>query len=714
MQAAPLLLSLLLGFAALLPLEAARGAPLPTLEQLEEQARSSLAMRALDASLEMAMRRAAADRLSTSPRLYGAGGLANGDELLDPTRTRAYSRVTSEVGLRVPVLGSRARILATNQQLSASLRRREAEVELARRDIIRRVRMAYADLWTAQQTARLSRAYLEGEATMTRVLQLRTSAGLLLGSERQQLLASFEVARTQLTQAERDAQRALQDLGVLVAADLPVAPAAGLVAYPRVAPGCGAGPDLAYDVDSDPEIVALDADLGAVGPRAAGQRWRDIGSEVRLGYQLATEGQGDRNGGAAVVGWSFEMPLDVGRQRHRIAAAAASETDYLALQRELRRTEIRNLHRDLEARRDTVRQSRQLAHLQLRAAEQATRERELRAARLAGDVFEQLLVSRRAQHVAARAQVDADRNELLWYADWARFDTRACVDSGSPDLIEPAPAPPRAPVPAPQTATLESRQPGRALYLWTSQPWLTGSAQETGDALSRLRASGIRRLMVSLDADQIAQQARDGSPLRRLAERAASAGIGTELLLGEPTWILPKHRARLLQIVRQLRDAPFHGLHLDLEPNMLDDSPAGTARLLPELVQTLRAVKAVSPWPVACSLHPRYLTAATDGVALGDRLTELGVAPTLMIYVANPQRVVEIARPIMARFPALRFGVALSVEHTLDREESLFSFPEPERASRIAAVEQGLAGDNFSGIALQPSLPWMAQWLGRR
>ena len=82
---------------------------------------------------------------------------------------------------------------------------------------------------------------------------------------------------------------------------------------------------------------------------------------------------------------------------------------------------------------------------------------------------------------------------------------------------------------------------------------------------------------------------------------------------------------------------------------MLDDSPAGTARLLPEFLETLRAVKAVSPWPVACSLHPRYLTEPTGGAALGDRLTELGVAPTLMIYVANPQRVVAIARPIMAR-----------------------------------------------------------------
>ncbi len=705
---------LLLGLAALLPPGTASGASLPTLEELENRARSSLAMRALDAGLEMAMRRADAERTSTAPRLYGAGGLSNGDEVLDPTRTRAYSRITSEVGLRLPVLGSRARILAANQRLSQDVRRREAEVELARRDILRRVRIAYADLWTARQTTQLSRAFLENEAAMGRVLQLRTGAGLLLNSERQQLLSGFEVARTALTLAERDAQRALRQLEVLVATNLPAGLQEDEVVYPRVAPRCGAAPEGLYDVDQDPEILAFDAEMAAVEQGAAGRRWQDIASDLRLGYQLSGEGYGERNGGSAVVGWSFEMPLDLARQRHRIAAAAASETDYLLLQRDLRHAELRNLYRDLEARWDGLQQTRRLAHVQLQAAEQATHERELRAARLAGDVVEQLLASRRVQYGAARAKVDASRGELLWFADLARFEATTCAGTGSPVVTEPGPAPIRPSAPEPQTARSESRAPGRAVYLWTSEPWLSGSAREIGDALSRLKAAGTGTLMVSLDADQIEQQASDGAKLRALAERAAAIGIRTELLLGEPTWILPKHRGRLLQIVQRLQDAPFSGLHLDLEPNMLDDSPAGTARLLPELVQTLRAVKAVSPWPIACSLHPRYLTAATDGAALGDQLTALGVAPTLMIYVANPQRVVEIAQPIMQRFPGLRFGVALSIEHTLGREESLFSFPEAERASRLATVEQALAGGNFSGLALQPSLPWMAQWLERR
>ncbi len=481
--------------------------------------------------------------------------------------------------------------------------------------------------------------------------------------------------------------------------------------YPRVRRPCSAESSGAFAVDLDPEILALDADLDSVAPRATTDRWRDISSDVRLGYQLTGEGYGERSGGSAVVGWSFEMPLDLGRQRSRMASAAESETRYLGLQRDLRRTELENRYRDLDAREGDIRQSQQFANARLQAAAQAVHERELRAARLAGDVTEQLLASRVGHYGAERARIDAYRSELLWFADWARFEPRACGDEERGPGLEAAPVPRSAPAPVLQSASQEIMNPGRAVYLWSSEPWLTGSASGVGAALSRLKAGGTGTVMVSLDADQIEQAAADGSRVRRLIGQAAAAGIRTELLLGDSAWILPRHRSRLLHIVQQLRELPFSGLHLDLEPNMLDDSAAGTARLLPELVETLRLARDLSPWPVGCSLHPRYLTAQVNGVALGDRLTQLGIATTLMIYVANPQRVVEIAQPILVRFPRLRFRIALSIEHTLSREESLFTFPEGERAARIAQVEQTLAGDNFGGIALQPSLPWMAQWL---
>lgn len=709
---------LMLSVLALGATVSAMGAPLPSLQELENRARSSLAMRTLDAELEMAQRRSQADLTSAAPRLYGAGGLSNGDEVLDPTRSRAYSSMTSEVGLRLPLLGSRAQILAANQRVTGSLQQREAQVELARRDIIRRLRVAYADYWSAQQASLLSRTLLENEPAMMQILKLRTGAGLLLDSDRRQLLTGFEVARNDLTRAQLGEQQALQQLRLLVADDLVASPAS----FPPLQQLCGVGSADGFDVDQDPEILALNAQLELVAPLASAERWRGMTSELRLGYQLAGESYGARTGGSAVVGWSFEMPLNYGAQRGRITSAADAETNYLDLQRDLRRAELVSQYRSLSAKESAVRQSLRLASAQLQAADQAVHERELRAARLAGDVTQQLLYSKFARYSVARAQIDAHRNELLWFADWARFEPLSCGAASSPSAIEPLPTPLPTPmlmkvsvaVAAPLSSQHATEPAGRSVYLWTSGPWLAGTAHDVGSALSRLKASGVSSLMVSLDADQIAQQATDDSALRALARRASAAGIRIELLLGEPSWILPQHRARLLQIVQRLHNAPFSALHLDLEPNMLDDSAAGTARLLPELVQTLRAVKAISPWPLGCSLHPRYLNVVTNGKALGEQLAALQVTTTLMVYVANPQRVVDIAQPIIARYPRLQFRVALSLESTLGRDESLFSFPEAERAARIARVEQALSDTNFHGVSLQPSLPWMAQWLVQR
>jgi hypothetical protein len=80
------------------------------------------------------------------------------------------------------------------------------------------------------------------------------------------------------------------------------------------------------------------------------------------------------------------------------------------------------------------------------------------------------------------------------------------------------------------------------------------------------------------------------------------------------------------------------------------------------------------------------------------------VTVTLMIYVANPERVRQIAEALLARFPRLPQRVALSLEDTLDRDESLHSYSPEERAKRVSLVESGLSQANFRGIALQPSV----------
>ena len=87
-------------------------------------------------------------------------------------------------------------------------------------------------------------------------------------------------------------------------------------------------------------------------------------------------------------------------------------------------------------------------------------------------------------------------------------------------------------------------------------------------------------------------------------------------------------------------------------------------------------------------------------------LLRLHVSPTLMVYVANPERAVAIAQPLIAQHPQLSFSVALSLERTPGPETSLWSYPGAERSRRIAHIESALAGANFSGLTLQLEDAW--------
>ena len=116
---------------------------------------------------------------------------------------------------------------------------------------------------------------------------------------------------------------------------------------------------------------------------------------------------------------------------------------------------------------------------------------------------------------------------------------------------------------------------------------------------------------------------------------------------------------------------PFSGLHLDLEPNQLDEQKFKEDYLLHELVRTVAAVRAVSPWPISISIHPRYLEILPGRPSLGSSLQMLDIDEfTVMIYVANPERVAEIARPILEKYPHTTISIAQSVEPILSREES--------------------------------------------
>ena len=75
-----------------------------------------------------------------------------------------------------------------------------------------------------------------------------------------------------------------------------------------------------------------------------------------------------------------------------------------------------------------------------------------------------------------------------------------------------------------------------------------------------------------------------------------------------------------------------------------------------------RSLRAATRGRIGLSIHPRYMTMSVGGAPFGEQLARLGVEPTLMIYVADANRVREIAEPLRTRWPELPRRVAMSLE----------------------------------------------------
>ncbi|RTZ57966.1 MAG: hypothetical protein DSZ33_06845 [Gammaproteobacteria bacterium] len=239
------------------------------------------------------------------------------------------------------------------------------------------------------------------------------------------------------------------------------------------------------------------------------------------------------------------------------------------------------------------------------------------------------------------------------------------------------------------------------MYVWESADLL--AQQRAGkDVLGKLKAARFNRLLLSLNADQIRLAAKNGGQIRQFLQQAHARDIQVELLLGDPHWILPENRPGLLETVEKLKDYAFDGLHLDLEPEQLDLYKKRPGYVIAELIHTLQLVKSASSWPVSLSTHYRNLKGRSGKACLGCGLENIGLKElTLMIYVANPERVVEIARPIMKAWPGLRISIAQSVEPFLPKEETLWDKNRERLMESAGRVAASLRDGNFSSMVIQ-------------
>ncbi|HVC01637.1 MAG TPA: TolC family protein [Steroidobacteraceae bacterium] len=672
---------------ALLGLVARSALALPPLAELEARLALSPESQMYDQAYAAARAQFQAGKGNLGVSVYANAGAADNRDIIDPTHSYAYRETAEGLGLSVPVLGSRLQLQSGLNDQRVQLAQLDEQRALQRLELLRRLRAAYADYWRAQRTQILAERFLANAAAVGRALDLRATAGLLLDSDRLELESGFTLAQRDAALAGDSKADALQTMRALTGDPT----LDGGVAAPPLDADCA--PASAVDtgwMHSDPELRALRriVVLRRHDPRR--NALYGVQSSIQVGYQSRDQLSTGQHGSSGALTWTFQVPIGYRSQQRHYSEAAAADLARARLDYEIRREELQNQRRALIGREGVLHESLQLASARLAAADAAVEERRLRVKVLTGDAVEQLQRARIARYTAAKAVIKAETALAAWFADWSRFDDSPCATT-HPAAAEDSSA----------TA------PPRTLYVWQAATWLAEAHAPSGDAdAGRLRAAGFGRILVSLDAVQLARALADPAPLAAAVRATQRRGLQVGLLLGDPRWIEAAHRDRLTAVLRALKAVPFNVVHLDLEPQQIDRNATADPQLFAALVATLRAVVAVSHWPVELSVLPRNIGVRVGGRSFAAVLERLQIEPTLMIYVANPQRVVSIAAPIIRRYPQLRFRVALSLERAAPGGQTLSGYSATERQRRLAYVERHLRAANFDGIALQMEDGW--------
>ncbi|MCE5201712.1 MAG: hypothetical protein LLF78_04295 [Synergistaceae bacterium] len=242
----------------------------------------------------------------------------------------------------------------------------------------------------------------------------------------------------------------------------------------------------------------------------------------------------------------------------------------------------------------------------------------------------------------------------------------------------------------------------KSVYIWDAAPFLAPETRQ--ERLIELQREGFSHILLALDPAQIADLDvyYNRMKLEGLLSSAKMSGIRVDLLLGEPNWIYPEERAKLLDIVRKMSGFKFQGIHLDIEPDSLPAAQNRRPELLKELIETVREVKNITDLPLSISIHPRYLEGEL-GVISNNGLKQINLEYiAVMLYSTNPDAVVERVVQIMLMQPGLKISLAQSVEKDLPPEESYMSFGLERYKSCMMKISKRLINSgSFKGILIQ-------------
>ncbi len=674
--------------------------PAATLAELESWVQDAAPTIALSqAELALATQRERVASASQGARVFGNASLTNAREAVTDTLSRDYQRTQVQVGVRWPLLGSREAQLRALGATGIATAQAQLRLQQTQRDAVLAVRSAYVRHLRSSQRAALGQAFLKTLPLVRQQLQQRQKSGVLLEADLLDFLALFDAVAAAHERQQAQQQSARRELARLT--DQPLTQI-GLQAM--VWPAACRRADALLAQAEDHFAVSL-ARLEMQGAAQVAEHVRREGVEagVSLAQSLSRD-LGGSPGRNTSIGVDFSVPLQWHALRDAALGQVRGEQHRAESLLRLRRSEFETSVEQALVQWQ-LRQGEMTGHLhRLQAAHEALRIALLRLEAFDGDGYSKLVMARHALYQAAVQVVDGAERRELAELDLQGLGNADCGSAtvASDDAASSAIAPTvtlLADLPPVRDAAAKSAKPpapgstGLGWYFWDGQAMLDQPALLTTLPL------GSQRIFLSFNAAQLRALATPAGQqqVHRLLNQAHSQGLGVALLLGEPTWVLPAQRQTLLDLLAPLRSLPWDGLHLDLERSQL---PASQQRGWDSnAIDTLRAVRAAVPWPLALTTHHRELQAPD----FAERVHAAGVTELVaMVYVSNPVRAAEIAAALLQGPPGLRMAVAQSVERSLSPEESSHGLGKAAALKRWRALAQALADQpHFSGIVVQ-------------
>ena len=649
----------------------------PTLRVEDLEARLARAPQIAIAEDAAAAQRYAIDEAEAKGGFTLNGGLSAGtfNEPVTSTSDRAYRSLAGQLSVRYPLFGERSATRAAVGVERATLLQRNVDVAIARAQVLQELRTRYVEYWAATQKDALGDDLLRDEQATKEALVLRRRAGLVLHSDEIESTTTFELIRRNEATFARDKARALGELQIVTGSALgsfdPVDPHFGDT--------CPSADVFGRTAINRSAKVAAYREAATTAALLAEKPANPLRGGVSVGKSIALQRPATGTASGTTISVDVSLPLNGQRANGVSQRKFAVLADGAKRESDLAEARIAAEAYDAWLGYQQAKINLVFAELRLHAADVAVHETNLRYGKLPSVTIEVRQRSRALQYAATIDELDARSGVYRQQAALRFYAPDGCAPSAGVGISA-----------------------GFAAYAWKARNVL-GAARLEG-FWDRLAERGVNRFLLSFEPAEMAGL-RSPSAFRTrviaFISDAARHGVPVELLLGEPSWILPDRRSDLVTIVEQVRDVPFAGIELDMEPDQLHDATLTKSTAAVEMGRSAVAAAAAARVPVGVTVHVRYLEDDSSSCLICELQTGGIKRVTAMAYSTNPDLVARRMSAILHAHPGMRFALAQSVEPELPNTESYAGVSRAAFRDVVERLQSGIAATNFAGIVVE-------------